>query len=1492
MTTLGRAYIEIVADGSGFPASLRHEVEQPLDDVLTAAGKKTATKTGPEIGHDLGSGISDGLKKSAPEIEKAGEDLGKSAGDSVGKGVKKSKKVIPDVFDDTATLKKAITLGEDVARTLSKAAADESKRTGISVDFGKLEADIARESKTVVERFYRELRTGSNQQDPSFLIASEKLVRAADNAGKRITIATAASILKSSKTVEEAMGKVGEDAGKALESSFGKRLLSLGKGLGTVLLPLTKGLGALAGAGSLAGLSFAAVAGGAALLTPQLLSLGAAAVSLTGIFLALPAALGPLALTFIAAKFAFAGFAKAATAIDDKAFAKATANMGTNAKKLATELRNLMPQFRSVQQAAQDAFASQVLGNVAALTKAITGPLRTGFKTLGTDIGSMTDKFGLFLASSKGVTLLQQWFNTAHLALSGFGNAFTQVLVGFADLNTKAKPIVDGLALGFDNLVRKFGLWVQKISASGKATAWIQTALQVLRELGKIVENVASLLESAFKNSGQTALSFLSTVELITGGIGKFFASAAGGKALRDFFDALAGVSAALMPIFNALGTALAGIVPLIAKAVVALAPGLAALVTALGQALANLGPAIVPLFTALSSVITTIAPQLPLLATAFANLVLAIVPLLPLLAPLIAALAQGLTAALVALTPLVNDFVNAITPLLQYLDAHKQIVIDVAAAFLGAKLALIGFSVVADGVKFAGIVGGFSDILKQSAGIGPALQAMADQFTGAGFKGIGKALDSVGLAMQGTVKSVQAMGVAFATFVTETIPAMVVGLGELTADMIGLDIAMDANPIGVVALGIAALIAIIAGLVVGVIELVKHWGAVMDFFKAVPGVLKSVWDAIVKFVLAIPGALTTAFDAVTGFFTGLWSAIVGFVEAIPGFLGSMFAAVGSALLSALQALPGLAVKGLEDLGNAMLFALGAEIGLIVGVFYLLPRKLGQILADFIPAAAKWVGDLFTEMINLTIQGIVDLIVWFRDLGVRIFAELLRIPQQMHDFWFNLWHDSVDTVRRWLNETVQFLIDLWPRMWAAIKSIPGLLGAFFTGLWKDSKETVKNLINDVITFFASLITGIPGALKGLGNAITSAFIDAGNALFSVLEKIYHGFATVVRKFPGGDVFPADITLGFKYGGIVPGVGNQDSQLAMLTPGEGVLTKQATARIGGAATIQAINSGATIQRFSIGGVVGGFLGGIGSAAKDAWAKALGFGADILKFLTDPSGWLEDVINNSALGKLGNSQFANVVKGIPSHVMGFAIDKLKSVLGPVAGLFGKDGKPLTAPEPDFTLTPMPVAPGNIYDWVRQAVTYTGVPDTWIPRLLVGIGRESGYDPLNVNTTDINAQLGHPSIGLMQLIGPTFEAYRLRSLVDNIYDPVANIAAGIKYILAIYGSIFNVQQFNPNLPPKGYAAGALITQPTVGLFGEAGPELVLPMSRPARVMQLARDSGLTAMLAANVQNGGATNSTVIHAPITVSAPNADPVNVAYKVTAQIARLAQAGY
>jgi transglycosylase-like protein with SLT domain len=107
--------------------------------------------------------------------------------------------------------------------------------------------------------------------------------------------------------------------------------------------------------------------------------------------------------------------------------------------------------------------------------------------------------------------------------------------------------------------------------------------------------------------------------------------------------------------------------------------------------------------------------------------------------------------------------------------------------------------------------------------------------------------------------------------------------------------------------------------------------------------------------------------------------------------------------------------------------------------------------------------------------------------------------------------------------------------------------------------------------------------------------------------------------------------------------------------------------------------------------------------------------------------------------------------------------------------------------------PAPSGDLADWIHQATDIlrtNGVPvdDADTQLIATIIQHESGGDPGAVNLWDGNAQAGHPSIGLMQCIDTTFDAYKLPGH-DNIQNPVDNIIAGVRYALARYGSLSNV-------------------------------------------------------------------------------------------------------
>ena len=98
---------------------------------------------------------------------------------------------------------------------------------------------------------------------------------------------------------------------------------------------------------------------------------------------------------------------------------------------------------------------------------------------------------------------------------------------------------------------------------------------------------------------------------------------------------------------------------------------------------------------------------------------------------------------------------------------------------------------------------------------------------------------------------------------------------------------------------------------------------------------------------------------------------------------------------------------------------------------------------------------------------------------------------------------------------------------------------------------------------------------------------------------------------------------------------------------------------------------------------------------------------------------------------------------------------------------------------------VAQGGLDSWIAQALQVLDLPQNLAPGVKKIILAESGGNPHAINLTDSNARRGTPSQGLMQTIPSTFRHYVAPEVADRpITDPVANITAGVNYMVDNYG------------------------------------------------------------------------------------------------------------
>lgn len=422
----------------------------------------------------------------------------------------------------------------------------------------------------------------------------------------------------------------------------------------------------------------------------------------------------------------------------------------------------------------------------------------------------------------------------------------------------------------------------------------------------------------------------------------------------------------------------------------------------------------------------------------------------------------------------------------------------------------------------------------------------------------------------------------------------------------------------------------------------------------------------------------------------------------------------------------------------------------------------------------------------------------------------------------------------------------------ALKEAAIAVGHFFQAVWDVSKKVfawiidIPNKINGFVKGAANwLVDTGRKLLMGFLNGITSRWHDVTSWFAKMLNRIGSaiGNANTWMKNKAVD-FIQNFLLGTKiiwhvvtdwFHGMLSRIGSAigDANSWMMRKAIAFITNFATgARVAwhivtdwfhgmlsriGTAIGNAVNWASSIGKSIINGILSGL--------KSAWNTVVGWFHNIPGWIKSalgiksPPAWAVDagqwIMKALVKGLIGGSfSFTKFI----AHFAQLARTRIASIAGNVAK-----------------------SVGSLINWITIAEKLTGTPASWTSPLLTLISRESGGNPRAINLTDINAKRGDPSRGLMQTIGATFSHYHQPGTSWDIYDPVANIAAGINYIKSRYGTIFNVQQANPNLPPKGYRFGGLITEPIFGIgasgrqytFGEGGAtERVTPNGEAFRM------------------------------------------------------------
>lgn len=480
----------------------------------------------------------------------------------------------------------------------------------------------------------------------------------------------------------------------------------------TLGLPALGGLGAIGGAAGVQGI----------------VEVADAVRQLSGALALLPAAAGGVGVVMGTMKVALHGVGDALKdmmADDPKKFLDDIKDMAPAAAHAMLQVAQFRNQFKLGGAAVQTSFFNQINADIQPLIQTWLPALVAGGSKVAGVVGQIADGFAKLLMQPQMLQAFAAFIDNISKGLLAMQPALKPLLDIFTQLAVVGSSTFQAIGGQITTMLNFFDQVVSKAAASGELQRFITEGINgvfhlinALYSFGAAFNHIMDIAEN-FGGGG-----LLAWIDQLGQQLNTWTQSAAGQKALTDFFTTLRQATDAFIPVLGPLLNGVVAIASAFTQLGVATAPAWVEFFKTfayemqndLGPAIVGMGPAINQFIGSMTDVfrqlMQTLGPQLPKIFQDLANAMSALVPQIPQLVALFVSLVESvgpqlpklfgaITQALIDLSPLMptivgfmRDFVSIITLLVQGGDKSEQ-----ALATLANGLIKVGNAVI-DGLE------------------------------------------------------------------------------------------------------------------------------------------------------------------------------------------------------------------------------------------------------------------------------------------------------------------------------------------------------------------------------------------------------------------------------------------------------------------------------------------------------------------------------------------------------------------------------------------------------------------------------------------------------------------------------------------------------------------------------------------------------------------------------------------------------------------------
>ena len=305
------------------------------------------------------------------------------------------------------------------------------------------------------------------------------------------------------------------------------------------------------------------------------------------------------------------------------------------------------------------------------------------------------------------------------------------------------------------------------------------------------------------------------------------------------------------------------------------------------------------------------------------------------------------------------------------------------------------------------------------------------------------------------------------------------------------------ANPIGAIAVAVAAVVAALAWFFTQTEAGRKAWAAFTSWLSETWAVLvegaKAIWNGLGEFLAnlwsAISGGITSAWTSITSFLSGVWNGIsttaTTIFNGIRDFIVNVFTVIGALIVAPLQAIQ----NGINTVFGWILSFITQQMNSTNTVWSTVWTAIYNVVSTIF--------GLISSCISTVVNAIRTVIV--------VFLSFLKGD----------WQGAWDAIKSFFTTTwdgiVAFLTPIINGIKTTIGNVLNAIQSVWASIWNAISGVVSTIWNAISGVVSTCIQNVRNTISTVLNAISGVWTSVWNRVSSFLGNIWHGITSAVSN---------------------------------------------------------------------------------------------------------------------------------------------------------------------------------------------------------------------------------------------------------------------------------------------------------------------------------------------------------------------------------------------